>query len=355
MVEELGDTSFVTFRERRVPVITLARVLGDPHPLPLKAGVFVFVRLANGDLFALMVDRVLDNEDLVVKPLAPAVMATGLYAGSTLLDDGNPILMLDIPNIAARHQLVSPLGTRRVQVGETSVAAAEQGDTVILFTDLAGQRRAMRMAAVHRIQSIAVDTVVYEGGQYRASVDGMILPVAGVDGPLPDAGRFTVLRLSDGTREILYAAQAVDDSATLTGALVPLPDSEVLEGTALIDGSIIAVVDAHVLFARLEDGVPTDRLRTCRLPAGDSWARGFLAPMLSAAGYRIVGESDTDPVDVVIARDAGADETAGDTTTGAGMVVHIRSNREPAHPGDTSIYRYDRAAILAALGKAAGG
>ncbi|MGK3945828.1 chemotaxis protein CheW, partial [Streptomyces caeruleatus] len=54
LVEELGDTSFVTFRERRVPVITLARVLGDPHPLPLKAGVFVFVRLANGDLFALV-------------------------------------------------------------------------------------------------------------------------------------------------------------------------------------------------------------------------------------------------------------------------------------------------------------
>lgn len=351
VVEDLGDTSFVTFRERRVPAITLARVLGDPNPTPLKAGVFVFVRLANGDLLALVVDRVLDNEDLVVKPLAPAVMATGLYAGSTLLDDGNPILMLDIPAIAARHQLVSPLGTRRVQPSETSVMEVDDGETVILFTDLAGQRRAMRMAVVNRIQSIEVDAVAYEGGQYRASLDGMILPMAGIAGPLPEAGRVTVLRLSDGARELLYAAQAVDDSARLSRTIVPLAESAELEGTALIEGEITAVVDAHVLFARLEEGAPVNRLRTCRLPEGDTWARGFLAPLLSAAGYRVVGDGETDPVDVIIARDTDADTAP----PGPGKVVRIRADREPGHPGDTSIYRYDRAAILAALGQAAGG
>ena len=36
----------------------------------------------------------------MVKPAAPAVMATGFYAGTTLADDGSPILMLDAAGLA---------------------------------------------------------------------------------------------------------------------------------------------------------------------------------------------------------------------------------------------------------------
>lgn len=349
-VEELGNTSFVTFRGRRIPAIALDRVLGDPEPGPLKAGVFVFVRLANGDLFALVVDRVLDNEDLVVKPLAPPVMATGVYAGSTLLDDGNPILMLDIPGIAARHQLASPLGARRMETVEQSARQSGESDRVILFTDLAGRRRAIRMAVVARIQTIDSAAVVHEGGRHHASIDGMILPVAGIDVPLPEHGKLTVLRLDDGEREILFAATAVDDSAELASGLVPLEADPVLEGTALVDGTVTAVIDAHRLFGRLADGSGPTQGKVCRLPSDDDWAQAFLAPMLRAAGYAIASGEDDTPADVVFAvADSPADPA------NSARVIRLRSSVEPAHPDDTSIYRYDRAALLAALDRAAGG
>ena len=349
VVEEFGDTSFVTFRDKRVPAVALSKVLGECNQPRLKDGVFVFVRLANGDLFALVVDRVLDNEDLVVKPLAPAVMATGVYAGSTLLDDGNPILMLDIPNIAARHQLASQLGTRRAPVAEKTDADVPEAERVILFTDLAGRRRAVRMAAVQRIQSVDVADLAREGDQCHASVDRMILPVVGIEGSLPTEGRITMLRLGDGSREILYAALHVNDSAALESELVALPHDELLEGTALIDGVITAIVDVHLLFAREADALPLVRTRTCRLPNGDSWAQSFLAPMLRAAGYRIADSDDDEQVDVIIARD---DEPVAESTPVP--LIRIRAEREPAHAGDTSIYRYDRDALLAALGNCAG-
>ena len=50
---------------------------------------------AGGELYALAVDAVHDHEELVIKPAAPVVMATGLYAGTTIADDGSPVLLLD--------------------------------------------------------------------------------------------------------------------------------------------------------------------------------------------------------------------------------------------------------------------
>ena len=62
---------------------------------PTKERSLVVLRPAGGDVYALAVDRIHDHEELVVKPAAPAVMATGLYAGTTLADDGSPILLFD--------------------------------------------------------------------------------------------------------------------------------------------------------------------------------------------------------------------------------------------------------------------
>src|SRR3546814_20671657 len=67
----------------------------------------VMLRLASGDLFALAVDQVHNSSDLVVKPLPREVMDTGLYGGSTLLDSGLPILLLDIPQMAINAKLAS--------------------------------------------------------------------------------------------------------------------------------------------------------------------------------------------------------------------------------------------------------
>ena len=349
-IEWLGETSFVTYRGQRVPAISLARVLGLAELHDPQAGVFVFIRLASGDLFALVVDRVLDNEDLVVKPLAPAVMAAGIYAGSTLLDDGNPILLLDLPSIAARHQLVSPLGTRRTQDNDPARSTAVAGERVIVFIDMAGRRRAVRMAAVQRIQSVEAAALSQEGNQCRARVDGLIVPVAGLHGPLPQEGHVRMLRLGDGVEEILYAASAVDDSAELSSALVPLPGDPMLEGSALIDGTITAIIDAHALFALHGKGSQQATGRRCRQPAGDTWAQAFLAPMLEAAGYRIASADDPEQVDIIIAAydepDPGAVEA---------HLVRIRTSPEPGHADDNSVYRYDREGLLAALARAAGG
>ena len=93
---------------------------------------------------------------LVVKPAAPAVMATGLYAGTTLADDGSPILLLDPAGLAQvggiRLEALERSG--RVAEGPASPQHGAQAAQVMLFRGLDGGRRALRLAMVDRIEEV---------------------------------------------------------------------------------------------------------------------------------------------------------------------------------------------------------
>src|SRR3546814_19335588 len=61
----------------------------------------VIVRPGQGQSYALSVAAIHDQEELVIKPAAPMIMATGLYAGTTLPDNGRPVLLLDVQGLLA--------------------------------------------------------------------------------------------------------------------------------------------------------------------------------------------------------------------------------------------------------------
>lgn len=77
--------------------------------------------------------------------------------------------------------------------------------------------------------------------------------------------------------------------------------------------------------------------------------QNMLRPLIEAAGYRVVSDAEEEEADVVIAS-LGEElaEDAGEKT------IWLRSEPEPAHKKDDSIYRYDRAGLLTALKFAAG-
>src|SRR4029434_432582 len=92
------------------------------RPAADAAGSLSVLRPAGGDVYALAVDRIHDHEELVVKPAAPAVMATGLYAGTTLADDGSPILLLDPAGLAEVGGLKLEAQERAARIAEGPAA-----------------------------------------------------------------------------------------------------------------------------------------------------------------------------------------------------------------------------------------
>jgi two-component system chemotaxis sensor kinase CheA len=77
-LERLGGAGVATIRGRRVPEVSLAAILGLESHVEDADRRLIVLRRAGGDGYALSVDRIHAHEELVVKPAAHAVMATGL-------------------------------------------------------------------------------------------------------------------------------------------------------------------------------------------------------------------------------------------------------------------------------------
>ncbi len=358
---QMGETALVTFRGQRVPCLALADVLGLPDDLGEEGTrSMVMLRLASGDLFALAVDNIHSHGDIVVKPLAPAVMKSGLYAGSTLLDDGQPVLLLDVTNIASMHNLMSDARTRVLADAlDSEVGKEETLERAMLFTDFEGRRRAIRLELVQRIETAPAEAIDRSTSSPRAVIDGLILPLIGLpEGPLP-APKIRLLRLTDGVSQLLYAVSEVDDAVALTGELKPVSDDPLVEAMTLVDGRTVSLIDGHELFARHGEPPKPLALPKCRLPDSE-WARTILAPLVTAAGYEAVAgaqKNAASPIDTsspaaisIWFEDEFEAAKALDWTF-PGPVIRLR-NQPDAPTGSETIYRYDREGLLQALRKA---
>ncbi|MEZ5680430.1 MAG: chemotaxis protein CheA [Erythrobacter sp.] len=343
---EAGERRLVTFRGKRVPCLSLGAILGveDNADVVWQKRTLVLIRLATDDVFALAVDRVHDHEDVVVKPIAPAVMDTKLYAGTTLLDDGRPMMLLDMPSIAQSHQLANERGSTKV-VEEEKKVERRRAVPIMLFAGLDGRRRAVRLDLVRRIDTIAREAIDIEGNRAQAVIDGAIFSLVGLEfGELPD-DRCRLLRLSDGETEVAYAVGEVLDASEMEGEIVAVDGDPLIEGVTLMDNQPIPVIDGHAIFARHSAPQRVEVPLSCRIPEDSDWARTILGPLVEAAGYRIASEGD-ESADVAIVLEETGDEIA---PTIAHSVIRLRQEPD-AHGKDAdTIYRYDRDGLLAAL------
>jgi two-component system chemotaxis sensor kinase CheA len=350
-LEHLGGAGVATIRGRRVPEVSLAAILGLDSKVSEKDRTLIVLRPAGGDVYALSVDRIHDHEELVVKPAAPAVMATGLYAGTTLADDGSPILLMDPAGIAQVGGVKLEVQERAARIAEGPAASGTKATPVMLFRGLDGGRRALRLAVVDRIEEVPASSIKESAGQLRVQVGDAILPLAGADTAGLGEGRVRLFRLNDGQYEIGYAFAEVIDFATIEYEVIPSERPGEVNGVTLINDEPAELVDAHWLFATYV-GVAARSAEqlVCRIPCWDPWMQNMLRPLVEAAGYRVIDDAEEEAADVVIAS-VGEDLPE----EGTDRTIWLRTEPEAANRKDESIYRYDRAGLLMALKSVAAG
>jgi two-component system chemotaxis sensor kinase CheA len=351
MLEHVGGAGVATIRGRRVPEVSLAEILGLESGIDEKDRTLIVLHPAGGDVYALSVDRIHDHEELVVKPAAPAVMGTGLYAGTTLADDGSPILLFDPAGLAQVGGVKLETLERSARIAEGPAEAAAKATAVLLFRGLDGSRRALRLAVVDRIEEVPVGAVKNAAGQLRVQVGETILPLAGATAEQMGDERVRLFRLNDGAHEIGYAFAEVLDFAAIENDVIHAERPGEISGVSLINGEPAELVDAHWLFAtHVGAAARASEQLVCRLPGNDPWMQNMLRPIVEAAGYRVVGDEHQGAADLVI-----ASQGAELPEEVAKKAIWLRAEPEASGKKDESIYRYDRAGLLMALKSAGAG
>ena len=341
-VDLLGDTPAATVRDRRMPLVDLAALLGLRATDPVATDMLAIIS-ASGGSFAVAVDSVLDHEELVIKPASPAVMATGIYAGQTLPDSGSPMLLLDCAGVAAAAGINF---SRDAAVEEEEAAELEAiSADALLFDDLDGRRRAVPLAIIDRVETIDASNVRFSGGRMRLLVDDRVVPLAAL-GEIEGHPQLAVLRIKDGDAEIAYAIAEPVDIVAIPADISPSAQPGPILGVVVIGDEQVELIDPQWLLGPDAQDIVRPGAPLCLIDSqSDSWIATFLKPVLEQAGYRVSTKANAGEQPAVILTTDAAPATARD-----GRVLRLSNDRRDTG-GDDRVYRYDRAGLLAAVAK----
>lgn len=351
-VSEVGGAKIASIRSVRHSMIDLEHVLGLEKPAQSGPRAVMVVRSATGVPFAMGVSAVDNHEELVIRPASPLVMASGLYAGMTLPDNGKPMLLLDAAGLANAANLSNVEDDRATRAQES--AAQENGAEMVpalRFEELSGERRLLKLSLIERVEDVDTSLFGRSGGQAFVRLDGRLVPVANGLWQF-DRPSVAALRLRDDRREACYPVAAVLDIVEMPAVPDMVAMHGMLSGVAVVDGEHLEVINPFALFAALPEEADMGRARgRCVLAdAEDGWTREILAPLLRQAGHDVVMglpvDGPVEPDDIVLC--GGADAAQAAEIMGC-RVVQLRASPRPVGPRDGSIYRYDQAALMAAI------
>ncbi len=177
-LEYVGTAPVYRLRGALLPLLSLAEVLGMEQQE--QASHTIAVLQADEQRFGLLVDRVLNNEEIVVKALSSRIKQIGLYSGATVLGDGDIALILDVQAIA-RRALIGELGqlVRSSRGPEVRASGTEQQLLVVAIGE--DRRVAIPLADVTRLERMPAGRLERVGSREVVQYRGDLLPVARLD------------------------------------------------------------------------------------------------------------------------------------------------------------------------------
>ncbi|MBT4687362.1 MAG: response regulator [Rhodospirillaceae bacterium] len=301
-IEMIKETPVLRLRNRLLPLVYLGDCLNlknaSDHTLTEGAEVFVVVSQVGSYTFGIVVDRVFDTEEIVVKPVTPLLREIPMFSGNTILGDGSVIMILDPNGIAA--------STSDTKVGERSdddtdaahSVTAVDTTSMLVFRAGSEEPKAVPLSLVARLEEIDVDTMENANGQNLVQYRGKLMPLVNLDSScvLQESGRQPILVFSDGDHSMgLVVDEIVDIIEARLDVELTANDPGYL-GSAVLDGKATNVIDVgHYLNDAFSDWFTSpdeaafgdDDVRRLLLVDDSPFFRNMLTPLLEVAGYKV--------------------------------------------------------------------
>ncbi|MDT4995074.1 MAG: two-component system, chemotaxis family, sensor kinase CheA [Actinoplanes sp.] len=247
-IEYASGAPVYRLRGKLLPLVRLDRALG------LEVGgdqsVYIMVLQADGRRFGLVVDRVLNTEEVVVKALNSRFKDIGMYAGATIMGDGKVGLILDVSSLARRSNLTQD--SERKNATGTSRGSGVAGTGERLLVTAVGDRRvAIPLDTVTRLEEFPRDRIEHAGSREVVQYRGQILPLVrlshllGAYGEEPEGDTVSVVVYSEGGRSVALVVDRIVDIAENSTTARRDAEEDGLVGTAVIQQRVTELLDVR--------------------------------------------------------------------------------------------------------------
>src|SRR3569833_1546162 len=176
VIEHAMGAPVYRLRGNLLPLVHLDETLGVATA-KADQDVYVAVLQAEGKKFGMVVDRVLNTEEVVVKPLTSRFKDIGVYAGATLLGDGHVALILDVASLARRSHLSAGGSTAGVDGATPTQSRVSATVDRLLIAGVGDRRVAIPLDMVTRLEEFPADRIERVGAREVVQYRNQILPV----------------------------------------------------------------------------------------------------------------------------------------------------------------------------------
>lgn len=301
-LETIEGRPVYRLRDRLLPLVSLREILGLPDGDTEKMdtsgaeGTYVVVSQVGAFVFGIIVDRVFDTEEIVVKPVSRTMRHIACFSGTTILGDGRVIMILDPSGLAS---VIS--AAPHAEAAAQSVPAdrsAQSAVSMLVFEAKSGGPKAVPLSLVARLEEADLAKTEQAGSRTVLQYRGGLMPLIDIDGNSPErSGKRPILVFVDGSRMLGLVVDRVLDIVETTLDLQLAGGSRAgILGSAIISGVTTDIIDT-VHYLRLCDtdwfevetekpfGAETDR--EILLVEDSPFFRNLLVPMLTIAGYSV--------------------------------------------------------------------
>lgn len=307
-IEMINGTPVYRLRNKLLPLVALSNLLKlenidqtDPSRFDHK---YIIVTQVGGYSFGIVVDKVFDTEEIVVKPVARIIKHIELFSGNTILGDGSVIMILDPNGIAkASGDVVSSNNENATGLSE-SMSDSRRKTSLLLFRAGDEAPKAVPLSLVSRLENIDLKDVENANGQMIVQYRGSLMPLLPFSPAVKTANESSkpLLVFTDRDKSV---GIIVDEIIDIQEELIHMEvEGNVpgIMGSAIVAGKATEIIDVtYFLQTAYRDwfnnhgsepfmnanGKAGSGRRTVLLIDDSPFFRNMLSPLLSVAGYEV--------------------------------------------------------------------
>jgi len=263
-IEMIHGATVYRLRGKLLPLIYLNRELelGDP-PDDTDGSLNIVVLQADEESFGLVVDEVLDTEEIVVKPLGQQLKGLDVFAGSTVMGDGEVALIADVLGIAQRSGVLTHTSDRRKGTEHDEASDHNERESLLVVQMRDRSRLAIPLSQVARLEEISGADIEWAAQREVVQYRSQIMPLIRLDevvgrtrtfeadgGEDPDV--LYVVVCTQGESSVGLVVEKILDIVNQTVTLADRTESETLLGSIVLDGKVTDLLDVERVVRRHE-------------------------------------------------------------------------------------------------------